>query len=100
MAVSGRGGNTTHHHTGTRRGMTPARFIECGGLIGWTRPTLARRMGCSVSVLKGMEDGTTPVPHELARWAEETTAYLRMHPVPPWRDRRWKGKRDDAHNWK
>lgn len=67
--------------------MTPARFIECREIIGWTRRQIAALLGCSENTLRQMEAEKQAIPPTLARWLERLAKAHERNPPPDWRTR-------------
>lgn len=67
--------------------VTPARFIECREIIGWTRRQLATRLGCSENTLRQMEAEKQAIPKALAQWLERLARAHERNPAPVWRTR-------------
>jgi DNA-binding transcriptional regulator YdaS (Cro superfamily) len=62
--------------------MTPERFLECLGIIGWSLRLTADRMGLHETRLRRWASGHYPVPNEVAVWLEQITAAHESLPAP------------------
>ena len=52
--------------------------------IGWSRPTLARKLGCSPSIVQRWAEGERRAPPEVLVWLEPLAQVATRSP-PAWR---------------
>lgn len=53
--------------------MTPDRLSECLAIIRWTPDTLARALGCDVSLVNAWLDDLDEIPMKAGAWIETMT---------------------------
>jgi len=70
--------------------MTPARFIACLDLLGWSYAALSRQLGDQWNdrTIRRWASGAFRVPPEVAEWLERRTRDAQAAPFPTRRHRR------------
>lgn len=63
--------------------MTPTRFMECLGLLRWSKRTLAEAASLDERQVRRWTAGQADVPPAIAAWLERAARFHAANPVPP-----------------
>lgn len=68
--------------------MTPTEFADHLAAIGWTRASLAGRLGCDEKLCRRWASGHAPIPPAVGAWLARVAFAVGKHPAPTdWRVR-------------